>query len=89
MHDKLIPKKAVAAGCAILSLIILIACLLKQFPMLNIKRHCTPTPFAVHQTMANPLALHHKSMASQAFTFCLVEHTVNLLPYFHITLFSH
>lgn len=69
MHDKLIPKKAVAAGCAIPFSIILIARLLEHFPMFNMKRHCTPTPFAVCQTMANPLALHHKSVASGAFTF--------------------
>lgn len=44
MHDKLIPKKAAAAGCAIPSSIVLVACLLEQFPIFNIKRHCTLTP---------------------------------------------
>lgn len=79
MNDKVILKKAVAAGYAIPSSIVLIAHLLEQFPMLNIKRHYSTTPFAVHQTMANPLALHHKSMASRAFTFKLVGCNANLL----------
>ena len=69
MHDKLISKKAVAAGCVIPSSIVLIARLLERFPKFSLKRHCTPTPFGVHQTMANPLALHHKSAASGAFIF--------------------
>lgn len=63
MHDKLIPKKSVAAGRAISSSRVLIVCLLEQFPMFNLKRHCTSTPFAVHQNKAKPLALHHNSLA--------------------------
>lgn len=59
MHDKLIPKKAVAAGSATPSSTVLIAHLLEQFSVFSVKRHCSLNPFAVRQTMANPLALYH------------------------------